>query len=280
MTDNINNPMSDNIKDDIMIDKVIKKINKKEKCKKKHKKIFNTMENYFYHQFAPFDDIICKIFINIFKPISNFVGIKSEIVGAITIMMYICAIYYAFNLRENVMWIFIFLALFVSSLDELYTYKINKINKKKNKIFDPDNLKYINHDKKIVDKVNDKMMKICIQLSITIMLFMLLKSSELNKSPEFMFICIFMLIAVIILQFHTLQILKLNKNKCKNKNKNKLKILQIFKYMCFALFLFLLCKLYLSTSSDAEILTNLSFGLTSGYTNSLRNIFVKNSQQI
>lgn len=229
---NINN--SEDIVNEIlnMIDDTDNNENQNQKQKnlssprKMSKDVFKT--------FKPLDTHIINPLIAIFEPLITNLKFKSKTVGTVSIMIFCFLLYFLYCSKNNLVWLFLFLGYFTSLFDDLHyfvclkkVYALKKTfnNKTNNKT------KYI--PKKLYKILNyeyNEMHIILVRLTLFVLLFAILKSNMYyNKSNTYLYLLMLMSITIIILQFHTENII-LNSKLIKINNRHNIhKNLKIIK---------------------------------------------------
>ena len=148
----------------------------------------NTMTD-FYNQFKPLDKILFKPAADNSYNIMRHLGYRSRIVGFIALVSVISGLYFIYDRKDNMSFLFLFFCFFISFFDKLYMNKLN--NKAKNR----------------------EMLSVLIKLTIHILLSLVLKlyifnSNNCNLILNNMYLLIFMLVITIILTHHTEKIFK------------------------------------------------------------------------
>ena len=189
-----------NLHNDTMIDC---KSKNKNKNKSKNK---STPDN-FFASFKPIDGIIYFL-IKFLRPLFKLFNFRSDIVGFISLLTLCCIIYFSYKNYTNLLWLFVFLFVFIKSLD-----KLKSLSKSKNK-----KIKHI------------EMINIIIKLFIYILFFIIFKISLFfdKNNYNFIYLLIFKIITLIILIHHT--------NKIINKNKTNYNITIYLSIMLMILF--------------------------------------------
>jgi hypothetical protein len=151
----------------------------------------NLYEENIFHTFNPFDKLIIFPIINLLKPFIKFIGYKSNVVGSISIISYICAFYFIYYKNKLLVWFFTFLGTYSRFLDKLFTLKQDKKIKSINPY-------YIN--------------ELIIKIVIYIVIFALLEGPPFNNVTEkhnYVYFIIFLITMLII-----------TKHNCKKINPN------------------------------------------------------------
>ena len=225
------------------IDPIINKIiNQSYNSDYKHKPKSNTKTNKFYDQFKPLDQILIKPIIDNSYIIMRELGYKSQIVGFISLLSFCIGLYFVYNRKNNLTWIFIFMSFFVSFFDKLYSDELD--NKTKSR----------------------EMLIIIIKLTIYVLLNMILNLYIFNKSDckiikNYIYLLVIILIIIKILIHHTEKIFI--KEKIKSRKFLFLKRINNFIILICIIFIF-----YLS----------LNIRLDKTADNNLFNLFIKDDK--
>jgi hypothetical protein len=180
-----------------------KQIKKKSSSRIKSRDIFKT--------FQPLDSLIINPLIDIFEPIFKLLKFKSKTVGTITIMSFCFSLYFLYHMKNNLVWLFLFLGIFIGFFDKLHYIVTSKkvyLTKKsfRSKTNTNTKTKYI--PKKLYNLLNyehKEMYNILVKLTIFTLLFAILKSNMAyyDKSKTYYYLLVLMSIMIIILHFHT-----------------------------------------------------------------------------
>ena len=150
-------------------------------------KIPNTNNN-FYNQFKPIDSILIKPLIKCSYIIMKQFGYKSDIIGFLALFSFCIALFYSYNCKDLLTWIFLFCSLLVSFVDKLYLNNLSsKIRQK-------------------------EFLVVLIKITILILMSIILKIFILNNNnykivKNYILLLIFMLLLIIIITHHTEKLL-------------------------------------------------------------------------
>jgi len=190
-------------------------------------KIQNTDDN-FYNQFKPIDSILIKPLIKYSYIVMKQFGYKSDIIGFLALFSFCIALFYSYNCKDIITWIFLFCSLLISFFDKLYLNKLSaKLRQKEFLIV---------------------LIKITIHIIMSIILKIFILNNNNNKLiKNYILLLIFMLILIIILIHHTDKIL------LKENIKSK-KIQWIKQINSTILFISIIYIIYLSYGNKFNIL--------------------------
>lgn len=173
----------------------------------------------YLNTFKPLDKYLLYPMMNMLKPIFNFLEYKSKVVGFISLLSYVCAIYFAYYMMNNITWFFVFLGSFTTFLDKLFSSTHSKRPRNKK-------LEHV------------EMINILIKIVEHIGFFAVLKSSALKQvttSAGYIYTIIFMSIVLIITTYHTSKHIKTTKNKIHDDKLNNIRNVGfIILFVCIA----------------------------------------------
>lgn len=154
----------------------------------------------FFKSFNPFDKLIIYPVLNYFDPFFHFLGYKSAVVGLISIIAFLVAIYYAYMNKKILVWIFIFFGIYVTLIDNIFESKCT-------------NNKYV--------YTNADLISLLLKMMIFIICFIIIESPSLadNNRSNYCYIILFMLIVAIVSEYHIRNIIG---NNLTNDEKNDL----------------------------------------------------------
>jgi glucose uptake protein GlcU len=185
-----------------------------------------NIDKNFYNQFKPFDQILIKPLVNISYIIMKQLGYKNPIIGFLAMVICIIGSFFLYKKNENLTWLFIFFCFFISSFDKLYDNKINN------------RLKY------------KEMLLVLVKSTTYLLLYMILKLYiPTNINSNHIWLSIFMITIIIVLNHHTEKIFKQN-----NILLNKILFVKIINFLLlFIIIMIYVCKYYPTNKLDNTI---------------------------
>jgi hypothetical protein len=158
--------------------------------------------------FKPLDTILINPTLDLLEPILKFFN-KSKTISSIVLMSYSFTLYFLYKSKKNLVWLFLFLGIFAGFFDDIYyTINLKQIQQLKN-LSNNNNLKKNSKiqykTRKFLNYEHNEMQNILIKTIIFIILFCLIQIDILKSKDQnsYNYMIVFMLIIIIILEFHT-----------------------------------------------------------------------------